>query len=86
MNIIGNSITHIQQNIMRPIPRMLESGANIIAVHLKDAMERLLTHTPLHASTATGALMESTAEARLTFKHNLDNIPQKMFQGLLCSW
>ena len=25
--------------------------------------------------------MESTAEARLTFKHNLKNLPQEMFQG-----
>ena len=81
VNIVGNSTTHIQQNIMRPIPRMLDSGANIIAVHPEDAMERLPTHTPLQASTATGALMESTAEARLTFKHNLDNVPQQMFQG-----
>ena len=39
------------------------------------------TYTPLQASTATGALMESTAEARLTFQHKLKNVPQQMLQG-----
>ena len=60
VNIVGNSTTHIQQNIMRPIPRILNSGANIIAVHPEDAMERLPTHIPLQASKATGASLEST--------------------------
>ena len=39
------------------------------------------THKPLQASTATGAIMESTAEAILTFRHKLKNFPQEMFQG-----
>ena len=39
------------------------------------------THKPLQASTATGAIMESTAEARLTFRHKFKNVPQEMFQG-----
>ena len=60
---------------------MLDLGATIIAVHPEDAMERLPTHTPLQASTVTGALIESTAEARLTFRHNLNNVPPQMFQG-----
>ena len=30
---------------------------------------------------ATGAITESTAEARLTFRHKLKNVPQEMFQG-----
>ena len=29
----------------------------------------------------TGALMEITTEARLTFQHKLKNVPQQMFQG-----
>ena len=60
---------------------MLDSGANIIAIHPEDAITMMPTHTPLQASTATGALMESTAEARLTFQHKLRNVPQQMFQG-----
>ena len=60
---------------------MLDSGANIIAIHLEDAMNMMPTHTPLQASTATGALTESTAEARLTFQHKLKNFLQQMFQG-----
>ena len=55
---------------------MLDSGANIIAIHLEDAMTMMKTHTSLQASTATGALMESTAEARLTFQHKVKNVPQ----------
>ena len=39
------------------------------------------THKPLQASTETGAIMESTAEARLNFRHKLKNVPQEMFQG-----
>ena len=39
------------------------------------------TYTPLQASMATGATMESTAEARLTFQHKLKNVPQQVFQG-----
>ena len=38
------------------------------------------TYTPLKASTATGDLMESTAEARMTLQHKLKNFPQQMFQ------
>ena len=69
------------KNRISTIPRMLDSGANIISIHPEDSMKMMPTHTPLQASTATGALMESTAEARLTFQHNLKNVPQKMFQG-----
>ena len=60
---------------------MLDSGANIIAIHPEDSMTMMPTHTPLQASTATGAIMESTSEARLTFRHKLKNVPQEMFQG-----
>ena len=60
---------------------MLESGANIIEIHPVDSMTMMPTHTPLQASTATGAIMESTSEARLTFRHKLKNVPQEMFQG-----
>ena len=60
---------------------MLDSGTNIIAIHPEDSMTMIPTHTPLQASTATGAIMESTAEARLTFRHKLNNVPQEMFQG-----
>ena len=60
---------------------MLDSGANIISIHPEDAMTMMPTHTPLQASTATGSLMESTAESRLTFQHKLNNVPQQMFQG-----
>ena len=60
---------------------MMDTGANIIAIHPEDAMTMMQTHTLLQASTATGALMESTAEARLTFQHKLRNFPQQMFQG-----
>ena len=44
-------------------------------------MTMMPTYTPLQASTATGAIMESSAEARLTFQHKLKNVPQQMFQG-----
>ena len=60
---------------------MLDSGANIIAIYPKDSMTMMPTHTNLQASTATGALMEITTEARLTFQHKLNNVPQQMFQG-----
>ena len=60
---------------------MLDSGANIIAIYPDDEMEELPNHTPLQASTASGAIMESTADARLTFKHNMKNVPQEMLQG-----
>ena len=63
------------------IPRILDSGANIIAIHPEDSMTKMPTHTPLQASTAIDAIMESTAEARLTFRHKLKNFPQEMFQG-----
>ena len=64
------------KNSISTIPRMLDSGANIIAIHPEDSMAMMPTHTPLQASTATGALMESTTEARLTFQHKLKNVPQ----------
>ena len=60
---------------------MMDSGANIIAIHPEDSMTMMPTHTPLQASMATGAIMESTTEARLTFQHKLNNVPQTMFQG-----
>ena len=44
-------------------------------------MTMMPTHTPLQASTATGALMEITAEAQLTFQHKLKNVPKQMSQG-----
>ena len=69
------------KNRLSKIPRMLDSGANIIAIHPEDSMTMMPTHTPLQASTSTGAIMESTAEARLTFRQKLKNVPQEMFQG-----
>ena len=69
------------KNRISTIPRILDSGANIIAIQPEYAMTMMPTHTPLQASTATGALMESTTEARLTFQHKLKNVPQQMFQG-----
>ena len=60
---------------------MLDSGANIIGIHPEDSMTMMPTHTPLQASTATGDLMEITAEGRLTFQHKLKNVPQQMSQG-----
>ena len=68
-------------NRLSKIPRMLESWANIIAIHPEDSMTMIPMHTPLQTSTATGAIMESTEEARLTFQHKLKNGPQQMFQG-----
>ena len=44
-------------------------------------MTMIPTHTHLQESTATGALMESTSEARLTFQHKLKNVSQQMFRG-----
>ena len=69
-----NSTTY--KNRLSRIPRMLESGSNIIAIHPEDSMKNMPTNKPLQASTATGAIMESTAEARLTFRHKLKNVPQ----------
>ena len=69
------------KNRLSKIPRMMDSGANIIAIHPEDSMTMMPTHTPLQASTATGAIMESTAEARLTFRHKLKNVPKGKFQG-----
>ena len=60
-----NSTTY--KNILSRIPRILDSGANIIAIHPEDSMTIMPTHKPLQASTATDAIMESTVEARLTF-------------------
>ena len=59
---------------------MLDSGDNIITIHPEDSITIMPTHKPLQASTATGAIMESTAEARITFRHKLKNFPQEMFQ------
>ena len=59
---------------------MLDSGANIIAIHPEDSMTIMTTHKPLQTSMATGAIMEITVEARLTFRHKLKNVPQEMFQ------
>ena len=64
-----------------PIPRMLDSGCNIIAIHPKDFQTTLPTHKPLKASTASGAIMESTSEARLNFSYDLWNVPKYMFEG-----
>ena len=61
-----NSTTY--KNRLSRIPRMLDSGANILEIHPEDSMEIIPTHKPLQASTATGAIMESTAEARLTLR------------------
>ena len=69
------------KNRINTIPRILDSGANVISIHPEDAITMMPTQTPLQASTATGALMESTAEARLDFQHKLRNVPQQMFQG-----
>ena len=68
------------KNRISTIPRMLDSGANIIVIQPEDSMKMMPTHTPLQESTAIGAIMESTAEARLTFQHKLKNVPQQMFQ------
>ena len=35
------------KNRLSKIPIMLDSGANIIAVHLEDSMKMMTTHTPL---------------------------------------
>ena len=64
-----------------PIPRMLDSGCNIIAIHPKDLHTILPTHKPLKASTASSAIMENTSEARLNFNHDLRNVPKYMFEG-----
>ena len=64
---------------------MLDSGANIIAIHPDDNMEKLANHKPLQASTASGAIMESTAKARLKFSHNMTHVPQEMLQGHVLS-
>ena len=69
------------KNRLSKIPRMLDSGANILEIHPEDSMTMMPTHTSLQASTATCALMESTEESRLTFQHKLKNFPQQMFQG-----
>ena len=64
-----------------PIPRMLDYGCNITAIHPKDSQTTLPTHKPLKASTSSGAIMESTSEARLNFNHDLRNVPKDMFEG-----
>ena len=60
---------------------MLDSGCNIIAIHPKDSKTTLPTHKPLKASIASGAIMESTSDARLSFNHDLRNVPKDMFEG-----
>ena len=72
--------TAAKQNY-EPIPRMLESGCNIIAIHPKDLQTTLPTHKPLKSSTASDAIMESTSEARLNFNHDLRNVSKDMFEG-----
>ena len=69
------------EQINEPIPRMLDSGCNIIAIHPKDLQTTLPTHKPPKASTASGVIMESTLEARLNFNHDLINVPKDMFEG-----
>ena len=69
------------EQINEPIPRILDSGCNIIAIHPKDSQMTLPTHKPLKALTASGAIMESTSEARLKFNHDLRNVPKDMFEG-----
>ena len=48
------------KNRLSKIPRMLDSGANIIDIHSEDSMTIMPTHTPLQASMATGYIMEIT--------------------------
>ena len=69
------------KNRLSKILRMLDSRANIIAIHPEDSMTMMPTHTTLQESTATGSIMESTAESRLALHHKLKNVPQEMFQG-----
>ena len=69
------------KNRLSKIPRMLDSGDNIIAIHPEDSMTMMQTHTPLQASIATGDIMDITAEARLTLRHKMKNVPQENFQG-----
>ena len=69
------------KNRIITISIMLDSRANIIEIHPEYSMKMMPIHTPPQASTATGALMEITAEARLTFQHELKDVPQQMFQG-----
>ena len=57
------------------------SGWIAIMLAPEYSMTMMSTHTPLQASTATGAIMESPVEARLNFRHKLKNVPQEMFQG-----
>ena len=52
-----------------------------MAIKPKDLQKTLPTHKPLKASTAYGAIMESTSEARLNFNHDLRNVPKDMFEG-----
>ena len=67
--------------IRQPIPRMLDSGCNIIAIHPEDVYTTLPGHRPLKASTANNGIMESTEEGRLDFNHELSNIPERMLEG-----
>ena len=69
------------EQINETITRMLESGCNIIAIHPKYLQTTLPTHRPLIALTASGAIIESTSEARLNFNHDLRNVPKDMFGG-----
>ena len=71
----------MRQQKINTIARTLDTGANIIAVQPDGAMTKLSTHPLLQASTAMGALMKSTVEAKLEFKHDLRNAPSQMFKG-----
>ena len=53
----------------------------MMAIHPDDAYTTLPNHRPLKASTASGAIMESTNKARLDFNHDLRNMPDGMFEG-----
>ena len=75
-----NSTTY--KNRLSRIPRILDSGANIIAIHPEDSMTMIPTHTALQASKTTGAIMESTSEARLTFRHKRKNVPEEFFKDM----
>ena len=68
------------KQINEPIPRIIDPGCNIIAIHPKYFQTTLPTHKPLKSSTAYGAIMDSTSEARINFNHNLRNVPRDMFE------
>ena len=69
------------EQINEHIPRMIDSGCNITAIHPKDFQTTLPTLKPLKVSTASGAIMESTLEAILNFNHDIRNVPKERFEG-----